>query len=163
MAPRGLSLNLGACLDPKGPTVEVMTLGSLRSRGGPFLAHPFSPPRPLTPHSGGLPAPADPRSGQVTWSLPPPSAPGSTQLGGVGLQAGLEEWRAGLGALEGSGRPSPAGSEVQEMGVSEASSWLDMLPVGLGSWGVRGLAPAAPSFLAGHQLGGLCGCRPQTW
>lgn len=60
------------------------------------------------------------------------------------------------------GGPSPARSVVQEVGVSEASSWPDVLPVGLGSQGVRGLAPAAPSSLAGHQLGGPCCCRPRA-
>lgn len=45
-------------------------------------------------------------------------------------------------------------SEVQEVGVSEASSGPDCLG-GAGQWRVRGLAAAAPSSPASHQLGGL--------
>lgn len=123
-----------------GLLVEV-TAGSVGSpvpRESPSSAqHPPSA-RPLThqvftPHSMGLPASADPRSGRVAWPPPPPSAPGNKQLRGSGT--GPQKLRAGLGALEGSARPSPARSEVQEAGVLEASSPPDVLSVGLSGRG----------------------------
>ena len=73
---------------------------------GPALS--LSLPRTLTPHPKGFPAPADPRSGQVAGPPFPPPPQEATQLEVRGLRAGLEASRAGLGALEGSGRPQPS-------------------------------------------------------
>lgn len=80
-----------------------------------------------------------------------PLITGNTSLGTVGPQTRQKALRQGQGLL-----PEVAAlpSEVQEVGVSEASSGPDCLG-GAGQWRVRGLAAAAPSSPASRQLGGL--------
>lgn len=107
----GLALNQRACLDLKGPMAEVTTLlhGQPHLQGRPFLG-PALPlrPGPSHPTRRGFLALLTPDQGKVL-ATPLHPLPQETRSWGLwGFGAGLKESRAGLGALEGNGRPQPS-------------------------------------------------------
>lgn len=156
-----LILNQWASLDVKGPVVEVTTLlwrqpclqgRSLLGPTLPFRPSP-SPTRSSHPIQWGFLPLSTPGQGKLPGHPPPPAALGN-ETGGLWDWAGEAEGRAG--GSEGSERPPP--HPLRCSGSRDLRSFLSARRA-LGG-GVRGLATAAPSSPAGHQLGELCYHRP---